>query len=302
MKNILSPQLKLLYHGDRVKEWLEGRDVSPVLVEISPTGYCNAKCDWCFFKDKRGGENIDKDVMLRTLKEMSEMGVKAINWTGGGEPNLHPQFTKFVKYADELGLEQGIFTNGYLPLKNEKIFKWIRISMTPRGFEAISVPKVRFGINVNLYEDIPLNKWCKEAKLAGASYFQVRPALLGDYRDQPKLSVPHYLKKHETSDFSIYLTPYKFEEATKPRTYTKCYGHYFCPSIDWRGKLSVCMYRTLEDDYNLGDLNVKSFKEIWKDKLPSPDLVNEKCQNCCKNHEINKVLFGARNLKDVNFL
>ena len=109
--SILNPQSKLFWHGDRVKSWLEGATPSPVLVEIAPTGFCNASCPWCFFKDKRGG-SIDTDVMLKTLNVLKKMGVKAINWTGGGEPTLYENLPALLRDIKNEGLLTKSDTNG----------------------------------------------------------------------------------------------------------------------------------------------------------------------------------------------
>lgn len=302
---ILNPQSKLLWHGDRVRNWLEGGDPSPILIEIAPAGFCNATCPWCFFKDKNAGGSIDKDIMLRTLRELAKIGVKAINWTGGGEPVLHPDFNEFVSTAHALGLEQGLFTNAYLEIENPTMFKWIRISLTDREFEPIKRPEGYFGICVNMListTERKLKEWCKEARNMGAKYFQVRPALVGYHANQPLISPPWYLEKYGTDNFKIILTLYKFEEAVIPRRYDRCYGYHFCPSIDWNGKAGVCLYRMEEEKYILGDLKEKTFTEIWQQKNCSEDLIDDKCQNCCKNHEINKILSEAKQLKHVNFL
>lgn len=299
--SFLNPQAKLLHQGETLGKWIKTGRTIPVLVEIAPTGYCNAKCPWCFFKDNRGKEIIDKKTMENALKEMAETGLKAVNWTGGGEPTLHPNFSDFVKIANKFGLKQGLFTNAYKKIPNQEMFDWIRISMTDKGFKPIKKPKVSFGICVNLTKNTLVEKWCKEAKEFGASYFQIRPALIGDYKKQPKLKPPTDLKKYETNKFKVLLTPYKFEEATKPRVYDKCYGYHFCPSIDWRGRLGVCLYMMGHNRFILGDLNKNSFREIWR-KIPEEILVIKECQNCCKNHEINKILFAAKNLEHIDFL
>ena len=119
---------------------------------------------------------------------------------------------------------------------------------------------------------------------------------------QPMIIPPSYLKEYETNDFKVMLTPYKFKEAVIPREYDKCYGYHFCPSINWKEKVGVCLYRMEKEKYILGDLKEKTFTEIWQQKNCSEDLVDDKCQNCCKNHEINKMLFEAKQLKHVNFL
>lgn len=302
---MMNPQAKLLRHGDRVQAWLGNGYTLPVLVEIAPTNFCNATCPWCDFKGKHGNIYINKAIMLSTLKELARMGVKAINWTGGGEPTLHPNFNEFVVEAHKLGLEQGLFTNAYLEIENPEMFEWIRISLTDEEFEPIKAPRGYFGICVNMTADTPqakLIEWCTRARDMGVEYFQVRPALEGYYRVQSLMLPPAYLKDYETSDFKVILTAYKFRDATKPHGYSQCYGYHFCPSIDWRGKVGVCLYRMGEEKYVLGDLNKESFVRIWCYKNKLKGLVDDECQNCCKNHEINKLLFEAKHIEHRNFL
>ena len=203
--NILNPQSKLLWHGDRVKSWLEGATPPPVLVEIAPVGYCNASCPWCFFKDKNDGGRIDPKVMLNTLRVLKWRGVKAVNWTGGGEPTIHPDFESFVYRAKELGLEQGLFTNAYVEVPN--LFKWVRVSLTDREFD-FKTPKGYFGVCVNLLpntKEEKLIEWCRKARDLRARYFQVRPALIGHWSKQPILTPPVYLKDFETPEFKVFF-------------------------------------------------------------------------------------------------
>ena len=301
---IFDPQAKLLWHGDKVKNWLTTGKASPILVEIAPTGYCNANCPWCFFQGKLGKEKIDRGVLLRTLSDFSKLGLEAVNWSGGGEPTLHPNFSEFVLEANRLGFKQGLFTNGYQEIPHQDKFSWIRVSLTNQGFDPIIKPTVKFGICLNhilSYTEDSLNSICKQAKDFGASYFQVRPALMGGHKKQPILTPPLFLKKNDTRNFKVYVTEYKYDQAIKPKTYKDCYGYHFCPSVDWHGKLSVCLYLTLEQSYILGDLNKESLLDLWT-KLPKKANVISNCQNCCKNHEINKILFSTKNIKSESFL
>ncbi len=302
---MINPKAKLLWHGRRVESWLRGEYALPVLVEVAPTNHCNASCPWCDFKGKHGKININKDVMLSTLKELTYTEVKAINWTGGGEPTMHPNFNEFVVEAHRLGIEQGLFTNAYEGIENPEMFKWIRISMTDKGFAAIKKPDGFFGICVNQTVttlESELAEWCEEAKSMGAKYFQVRPSLAGIWQNQPYMPTPVGLKSIETEDFEVVISHYKYDEAILPHEYTKCYGYHFCPSIDWKGQVGVCLYRMDEDKYVFGNLNEETFTAIWYHKNVSGNLVNDGCQNCCKNHEINKELFVAKHMDHVNFL
>lgn len=301
---IFAPQAKLLWHGDRVREWLMTGDTSPILIEIAPTGYCNAKCKWCFFKDRHTSARIDTNVMLQALRDIQSLGVKAINWSGGGEPTLHPDFDKFVALADNLGLKQGLFTNAFQQIPLQDSFSWIRISLTDSGFKNINVPIVAFGVCLNqtrdhLFDDIAL--LVEEARDLGARYFQVRPALEHNYKDQPRLPVFSGLTKLNTDRFEVIISDYKYSESIRAKHYPDCYGYHFCPSIDWNGKLCACLYMSDCDHYVFGDINKTRLTELWG-TIPAKLEVISWCQNCCKNHEINKLLYAAKNVDAESFL
>jgi MoaA/NifB/PqqE/SkfB family radical SAM enzyme len=301
---IFEPQAKLLWHGDRVKNWLTTGHASPILIEIAPTGYCNASCPWCFFKDKQESERINTDTLIYALSNLSTLGLKAINWSGGGEPTLHPDFNLFVNLASKFNFKQGLFSNGYNVIPEQEKFSWIRISLTDKGFKVIQKPIVPFGICVNHTKEHTkesLNQICLDAKNFGANYIQIRPALIGNYLEQPILEAPLFLMKHKDDNFEVYVTDYKYVECTKKKEYSDCYGYHFCPSIDWKGNLSVCLYLTLRPDYILGNLNKQSLLAIWNN-LPNKMSVISECQNCCKNHEINRLLYKTKNLKLECFL
>lgn len=304
MINIFEPHAKLLWHGDRVATWLKTGRTNPILIEVAPSGYCNAKCPWCFFKNNKSSSQINSATMISAIHDMARLGVKAINWTGGGEPILHPDFEKFVYYTSECGLKQGLFTNGYKVIPFQEKFEWIRISLTDKGFSKIKRPKVPFGICVNQtknHSKKDLKKLCFQARNFGARYFQIRPALVGNYKNQPLLSVPLYLKEHRKKNFEVYITGYKYEDAVKPKNYRYCYGYHFCPSIDWNGKVNVCLYLASRKKYALGDLNKERLLKIWPNIIKQTKVTDE-CQNCCKNNEINKILYAAKNVKSVDFI
>jgi MoaA/NifB/PqqE/SkfB family radical SAM enzyme len=319
LKTPFNPKAKLWWHGDRVKEWLETGRTTPSLAEVSPTGYCNARCPWCFFKEKWTGDQIDPNVMVGALHAMPDLGIKAVNWTGGGEPVLHPQFSEFVALAADLKLKQGLFTNAYQEIPHQEAFEWIRISMTDKHWHEIVKPHVPFGMVVNetpvpwqlnmthlrnykKSESERINSdLCLRARSVGAAYFQIRPALSQDFKDQPVLTEPVYLHDYATDEFKVFTTPYKYLEAARPRHYKDCYGYHICPSIDWRGHVVACLYLSDDPDYILGNLNEDPLPNIWRD-IPNKVPVIDACQHCCKNHEINKVMAEARSCPNRDFL
>jgi GTP 3',8-cyclase len=137
---------KLMYHPERVDEWKEKGDCYPVYLEIGLTNSCNHNCVFCALDFMEGhGKFIDKEIMVKTLKEMGEKGVKAIMFAGEGESVLHPDIDLFVETAKESGIDISITTNG-VPLTKEKISKilphlsWIRFSIdsgSPENYSKI---------------------------------------------------------------------------------------------------------------------------------------------------------------------
>jgi len=126
---------KLIYHPERVKEWKEREDCYPLYVEVGLTNVCNHKCLFCALDFlENGTEFIDKEIMLRTLNEMSKKGVKSIMFAGEGESILHKDVGLFCQEAKRLGLDISITTNG-VPLTKEKMeqclpnLSWIRFSV-----------------------------------------------------------------------------------------------------------------------------------------------------------------------------
>lgn len=310
-EDIFNPQSKLLNHPDRLAEWTKKGDTVPISVEISWSNACNARCPWCFYvnhdtKQKHSAEFIDSAVMMRAFDEMHEMGVKAITLTGGGEPTVHPKFEEMVEHAHNLGFRLGIFTNGYKKIQHPEWFDWIRITVT----DLFTVPenatfyagRTYTGVNFNLCKEneTQLENLCLLARDRKAHYFQVRPALAARWDLQKEIKIPDHIKKHETENFKVFLTPYKFEDYTQPHPYTICYGHHFTPFIWHNGDVTVCGYHFLKPDtYRFGNLYQQSFHEIWfserRQKMITQGVpVIKDCQHCCKNNEINKLLANVK--------
>jgi len=76
---------------------------------------------------------IPFDKIKETIDSCVEMGVKAIEFTGGGEPTVHPRHLEVFEYALSRGIEIGLVTNGVI-LRDGMLdlvprFKWVRISV-----------------------------------------------------------------------------------------------------------------------------------------------------------------------------
>ena len=157
--DIFNPQAKVIANVDNVIEFVETGNSAPVLVEFDPSNACNHGCYFCIssyihLPESKHLETFDRSIMskemlLNTCKDLVEMNVKAINWTGGGEPTLNPHLKHAIKYCGENGIKMGMFTNGTLFDKFDLFeilvdnMTWIRFSIdsgTEKTFNWIRRP------------------------------------------------------------------------------------------------------------------------------------------------------------------
>ncbi|MCU0666188.1 MAG: radical SAM protein [Candidatus Omnitrophica bacterium] len=125
---------KLIYHVGRVNQWLEGKDISPLYMEISLTGACNNRCIFCAFDYLNyKPQYLSEKVLKKFISEVSRSGLKSILFSGEGEPLLHPGLVSIIRHAREKLLDVALTTNG--TLLSGKIassilpyLSWLRIS------------------------------------------------------------------------------------------------------------------------------------------------------------------------------
>lgn len=131
---------KILWHLDRVNELLQTGYTPPITAELDMTNICNHKCPSCFgflYKDK---SCIVPEDAKRIIGQLADMGVKAVTFTGGGEPLCNTDTLDAVKYANHKGLDTALITNGSL-LNAEAVEAvlancvWVRISLDAASAE-----------------------------------------------------------------------------------------------------------------------------------------------------------------------
>ncbi len=300
-----APQDKLALHP-QLADHLAGKKIYPVGIEISPSGVCSAHCSFCFYADGELGGFRKVFLDLRVLRDVlygaSGLGVKAITWTGGGDPSLYPDIGEATDIAASRKMSQGMFTNALaLPRFDPSLLDWIRVTITDKPVKPKCIKALRgaktLGIAFNYSgceDDEKLADTLKTAEQVGADYVQLRPALA--FHGQTVDITPPYWNKHPL----LQITEYKFEEAKKKHGYKKCEGYKFVPFLWEDGNVDVCAYHRKDEGYTLGNVYKDSLKDIL-DRAPQSVPVIPNCQVACKLHEINVMVDRLRHLEDVNF-
>lgn len=198
------------------------------------------------------------------------------------------------------------------------------LNKVTENIKDINKSAVKVGINMNLPQepnyDMEIDALWDFAADLNVKYFQIRPVLPRYYE---KESVNHkylreqidYLKNIDgqtRENTGLTVSWDKFYDLAKDnngRTYHKCRGHHFECVLNANGDLTACMYHLNNPKFVFGNIYRDSFNVIWKsDKRKKviehcDNLDFDKCQICCKCHEINKLLdYIDNDREDVNFI
>lgn len=106
---------KILFHYGRILgDIAKGRtDFNPVAIEVHPTAACNHRCIHCSYKERNERRaSLPKEVMDRLTDSIIRMGIRAVYFSGGGEPTLYPGLPGYVRKLTGSGVECSILTNG----------------------------------------------------------------------------------------------------------------------------------------------------------------------------------------------
>lgn len=102
----------------RILTWMDGGNAGPVKLQLNLTNRCNLRCRFCWLRDfDSTGANydeIDPKRYLEIVKEASDIGVKSIEITGGGEPLCRADVLGIMRKIKEHGLYGELITNGTL--------------------------------------------------------------------------------------------------------------------------------------------------------------------------------------------
>jgi MoaA/NifB/PqqE/SkfB family radical SAM enzyme len=138
--------LKAAWHIARIVDLRAGKDIVPTHVQLILSDLCNQNCHFCAYRmdggfstqnfaDSQGNKNpnrrIDTAKALEILDDCAAAGVEAIEFTGGGEPTVHPEWVRIIGHAQSLGMQTGLVTNG-VRLKPDPVVErltWLRISI-----------------------------------------------------------------------------------------------------------------------------------------------------------------------------
>ncbi len=322
--------LKIIWHGDKLNSLLSGNVTAPIHIRIKPTNKCVHNCFYCVYNPKFSSihseidrkSEIPKEKMMEVLSDLKEMGVKAITFSGGGEPLVYPHIKEVLEKVKEYEIDYAMITNAQLLSgKNAELLSgacWIRVSAdycnpeifeeirekpkeyfyklseNIKNFAKIKSPKCVLGINfvVHIKNKDKIYESAKFFRNLGVEYIRFSPVWNPDflkYHEPFKEQVIRQIKKAkeelETEKFAVLDTFKKDFELSNisERTYSKCYFMQLNPVIAADQRVYFCHNKAYDKDGILGSIKDKSFKELWFSKEAADKFKNFDCKAGCKH-------------------
>jgi len=125
----------LFHHLEELVKWKNGEYFPPIHVELGPTCRCNQKCRWCYtaYLQERNHLELDRETLLRIMKDLGAAGVKSCCFQGCGEPFMNPHTSEAITTGSESGVDMSIVTNGILFVEEKAkeslpYLHWLRFS------------------------------------------------------------------------------------------------------------------------------------------------------------------------------
>lgn len=131
-----------------------GKISPPIHIRIKPTNVCNHNCWYCAYRSdslQLGQDMVERDYiplekMLEIIEDCAEMGVKAITFSGGGEPLVYRHLKEAIKSLvthkiNFASLSNGSRLTGEIAELFAKHATWLRISID--GWDDASYARYR---------------------------------------------------------------------------------------------------------------------------------------------------------------
>jgi len=318
---------KCILHGNRINDWLSGRNPFAVTVEMDLCGFCNHSCSFCMFADKHTKDMITYDEAVSIINQIHVMGAKSIVFTGGGEPTLNPNIEEIANYAHSLGLQIALVTNGSMLDRvidiGEK-FEWVRVSMDASNADMYSeirsvpasefgkvisnlawfkrwMPYTTLGIAYMVFDKTKdsLDEAISIANQIGVDYIQFRPLLEDGFRLNPDEA--SRLSALQNGHTKVLFSFDRFFNQSR-RLYNRCLGNFFVSIVAANKDVYTCCHFRGHKKFVLGNLKNESYASIWSRRKPV--VVDKHCIKQCRLHYVNNLLhtLSSENMIHENFL
>ena len=266
-------------------------------ITIELTNRCNLRCRHCFDGRHRGDGDLDMTIFEKVLHGAKAHGFHNLSFTGG-EPTLHPEFSKILAETSEAGYSYGFVSNGwnFTGLYERLLTFRDRLSAITFSLDGArdkthnrlrgkgSYRRVMQAVSICMMKEIPFTlnmvitsqnrgemEEMKELAVKLGCHGLRFGHLLSNVSAQELYLSPEERREVEASIFSS-SEDYPIAIAIAPGYYTE--DLFPCTplrtkefNIDWRGNVSLCCHLSGHGDgkdHVVGNLREMSFSEAYR--------------------------------------
>lgn len=302
--------LKPFRFSEQIDALAAGKRAAPVHVRIKPTNVCNHSCYFCAYRND--GVSLGEDMVLRDklppdkmfeiVEDVIAMGVKAVTFSGGGEPLIYPHFAEAVNRLGAGGIQVATLTNGSRLLGKAADAlaahaTWVRVSIDgwdgPSYAAYRSVKQTEFDLVLqNLADFAKRGSRCSlgasiivdktnagrifelSAKLkdCGVQHAKISPCILSNdgavsnaYHAPFRDLVRAEIERTralEDANFKI-VDHYHDSAETFAKSYAACPFSRLLTIIGADGNVYACQDKAYTQSGKLGSIKERSFREFW---------------------------------------
>lgn len=338
---------KIAWFPEKLKSFINKEITAPIYVRIKPTNRCCHNCYFCvynysFSQMHDSMERIDEipfHRMLEIIDDLKNTGVKAITYSGGGEPLIYKNILEIFNKTLESKIDLSLLTNGqYMSGKIAEILtqaKWIRVSLNYWNEQLFIKTRKR---SRNLFYDIidnmtnfsKMNKSCdfginyiitkenyttlieafETLALTGIDNIRFSPVWVPnffDYHKKIERNVKSQLDKihsNNKSNIKVYDS-YHITQEAKKREYDKCYFSQIVPVIGADQNIYTCHNKAYDPKGIIGSIKGEKFSKIWFSENTKKFFENFKtslCKHQCANDTKNIIINEIVNCHGDNYV
>lgn len=304
---------------------------APVHIRIKPVNACNERCWYCAYRLddlSLGGEmqlrdRIPPGKMFEIVDDALAMGVKAVTFSGGGEPLIYPQLPEVVRRLAAGGIKIGCLTNG-VALHGEIAetladhASWVRVSIDAadaetyarsrrvppeffervldnvRTFVRISTGAVAgFSFIVTRENAGAIQAFCTLAKRVGARHVKISACVVSN--DAAETSAYHQpiaatvgeeiarARALEDDEFAV-LDHYHALPERFERSYHACPMVEYLTVIGADCSVYTCQDKAYTESGMLGSIKERRFRDFWHSTENAERVRGWDAAQACAHH------------------
>jgi radical SAM protein with 4Fe4S-binding SPASM domain len=256
----------------RWKEWPETFHAGefPLHLDVETNSLCNLRCPFCATTHNRYKPGfMAEPTWKKILDESGRNELYSLKFTFRGEPLLHPDLPRMVKYAKDAGILDVYFNTNAVRLTEDGIRALIdagldRISISFEGFEKEVYERYRVGARFEqVVRNIETLKRVKEETGSVKPLVRVQTVLIPELTGREKEYAAFWTPR---ADEVAYLDM-KNEEGNPD--HRGIISDWACPqlwqrlTITWEGKILPCVHDIYEW-MSFGNVTDMPLREAWR--------------------------------------